>query len=111
MRQGYVILNQRYSEAVGALKAISLSSLEVARRAATASERARVAAARSAAIGESAAEPAVAAVVDAAAHQIPEDVLRISADAAVAVKQATESATEAARMAYLVAEAARRVRK
>jgi len=47
LRQGYIVVNQRYTEAIGALKLLTTSALEAAKRAAIAAEKALVAAKKS----------------------------------------------------------------
>lgn len=48
LRQGYAVINQRYSEAIGTLKNLTSSALEAAKRAAIAAEKALLAARNSA---------------------------------------------------------------
>ena len=49
LRQGYMVVNQRYAEAIGTLKSLTASALEAAKRAAIAAEKALLAAQSSAA--------------------------------------------------------------
>ena len=48
MRQGYVVVKQRYSEALDALKMLTQTSLEAAKRAAVSAEKSAIAAKSSA---------------------------------------------------------------
>ena len=85
LRTGYIVVNQRYAEAMGSLKALTASALEAAKRAAIAAEKALLAAKSSATAAKLAASESV---IDAA-----------------------EAAAEAVRMSNLASESARNARK
>ncbi len=82
LRQGYVVVNTRYAEALGSLKHLTHTSLEAAKRAAA-----------------------------AVAHQAEESLLQASAQAAAAAKRAAEAAAEAVKMSNLASESARTARQ
>jgi transglutaminase/protease-like cytokinesis protein 3 len=77
LRTGYIVVNQRYADAMGSLKALTASALEAAKRAAIAAEKALLAAKSSATAAKLAASESVIDAAEAAA-----DAAAASAEAA-----------------------------
>ena len=97
LRQGYLIVNQRYTNALASLKDLTAHASEAAKRSATGALKA----------AEAAKNASMAATV---AHQAEESSLIASAQAAEATKIATDAATEAVKMSNLAADVARTAR-
>lgn len=98
LREGYVIINRRYSVALGSLKLLTANATETMKRAAIAADKAATTAAQAAAVAREAVSKTVA---DAAA------VVAAAADAAAAIsKVAATAAAEAAAEAVAAAAAA-----
>ena len=136
LRDGYMIVNKRYTQTLVSLKQLTQNALEAALRAATAAEKAALAsknataaalssasakiigalhaaveaaslAAVSAAEAAAASSAAAAAAASAAAIQAEESSTQAAAESARATLRATEAAAQAAQMAYMASEAAR----
>ena len=99
LRQGYMLVNQRYTKAIYSLNSLTTSALDTTKWAAIAAEKALFAAKKSAAAASVAATNDMIAAAEAAA------------DAAAATKRAADAAAEAVRISNQAAEAARNARK
>lgn len=140
LREGYLVLNKRYSEALASMKALTAHTLEAAIRAAIAAEKSALAcknasaaamlaadipmieavdaaaasaglAALAASEAAAAASAAAAAAASVAAFQAEETALQASAEAASATTRATAAAADAVKMANEAAEFARSLKK
>jgi len=140
LRDGYLVVNKRYSQALLSMKALTTSTLEAAIRAATAAEKSSLAcknatvaataaaavpvieaaeaaagaaglAALAAAEAAAAASAAASAAAAAAAFQAEETAVQASSEAAAATARATAAAAAAAKLALDAAAVARTLRK
>ena len=140
LRNGYVIVNKRYTEALTTLKTLTQTSLVAAKRAAVAAEKAshaakicataakaaaekyvidaaEAAASAAAMAAEAAIQAAAAASASAAAaaaavaEQAEESLIAASAEASVATRRAAEAAADAVRMSNLASESAKKARQ
>lgn len=136
LRDGYMILNKRYTQTLGTMKELTQRALEAAIRCANAAEKAAMAsknaanaalssasakiidatqaaaeaaslAAVAAAEAAASASASAAAAASAAAIQAEESSNQAATEAARATLRATEAAAEAAQMAQVAAEAAK----
>ena len=96
LRQGFVVVNRKYSEVLTSLKKLSELSVEATQRASAAACRAESAARKAADTAKIAASQSILqAAEDAAAHA--------AAESAEATRRATEAAAEAVRLSTAAA--------
>lgn len=140
LRQGYIVVNERYNAAMESLRMLTTHATEAAKRAETAAQHFGIASKSAAVVASDVAEKSMVAVAERAteaadtaadaaaeaaasaaaaattaaatvAHQTEESALQTSAQAAAAVKLVTESAAEATKMAHAASASAKKARE